>query len=86
MLRLAGLFPLAETEVEKILVIQPDHIPARMMRVEQAIEARRFDVARAGLDAVLGDPGLEDYIRGNAHPLDILLRGHPALPQRGEGR
>jgi tetratricopeptide (TPR) repeat protein len=59
----AGLFPVAGAEADKILMIQPDHIPARLLRVEEAIAARRFDVARSELDAVLGHPGLEDHAR-----------------------
>ena len=46
----AGALQLAEIETEKILVLDPDHIPARMMRVEQAIEAGQFDEARPELD------------------------------------
>ncbi len=69
-LRRAGLFPLAEVELEKILVIQPDHIPTRMMRAEQSLELGRFADARAELDVVLDHPGLEDYVRGTSKSLD----------------
>jgi tetratricopeptide (TPR) repeat protein len=64
---------LARVEIEKILVIQPDHIPARLLRAEQAIADRRFDAARAELDAVLGHPGLEDHLLGNGDALDPFL-------------
>ena len=72
-LRQDGLFPLAGAEAEKILVIQPDHIPARLLRVEQAIAARRFDAARSDLDAVLGLPELEDYVRDDNGSLNLLM-------------
>jgi serine/threonine protein kinase len=63
------LFPLAGAEAEKILMIQPDHITARLLRVEEAIAARRFDAARSELDAVLSHPGLEDYVRDHGGSL-----------------
>jgi tetratricopeptide (TPR) repeat protein len=63
-LRRAGLFPLAGAEAEKILLIRPDHIPSLMIRAELAIAARRFDAARADLDAVLGHPRLADQVCG----------------------
>ena len=85
-LRQAELFPLAGAEVEKILVIQPDHIPARLFRAEQAIADRRFDAARADLAVVLGHPGLEDYVRGYDRLAQPPPGHHPALPDGGPAR
>jgi tetratricopeptide (TPR) repeat protein len=68
-LRKAGQYALASAELEKILVLRPDHIPTRMMRAELAIEARRFDAARAELDVVLAHPELEDYARSSINSL-----------------
>jgi eukaryotic-like serine/threonine-protein kinase len=72
-LRQAGLSPLAHAEYEKILVLKPDHIPARIWHAQQAIADRRFDAARADLDVVLRHPGLEDYVRGYSDSLISLF-------------
>jgi serine/threonine protein kinase len=69
-LRHAELLPLAAAEADKILMIQPDHIPARLFRAEEAITARRFDVARSELDAVFGRPELEEYVGSPTGSLD----------------
>ncbi len=73
MLSKAELFPLAGAEAEKILANRPDHIPARLLRVEEAIAARRFDAARAELDAVFGRPSLDDYVRDHSGWLNPLM-------------
>jgi hypothetical protein len=64
----AGELDLAKAELDKILMLQPDHIAARMMRVELAIETRRFDAAQRDFDAVLNHPRLVDYLRDNPNP------------------
>ena len=84
-LRLAGLFPLAEAEVEKILVIQPDHIPTRMMRAEQAIAARPVR-RRPGRARRRPEPSRPGGLRPRQQqvPRPLLLH-HPPLPEGGEG-
>jgi tetratricopeptide (TPR) repeat protein len=72
-LRRAELLPLARAEYEKILVLDPDHIPARIHRADRAIAERRFDAARADLAVVLGHPGLEDYVLGYSGSLIPLF-------------
>jgi eukaryotic-like serine/threonine-protein kinase len=72
-LRQAEEFALVRAEVDKILVIQPDHLHGRMLRADQAIADRQFDTARSELDAVLGHPGLEDYVRGNKASLGLFF-------------
>ena len=72
-LREAEQFPLAGAEAEKILVLQPDYLPARMMRAEQAIAGRQLDAARSELDAVLAHPGLEESARGDASLLETFF-------------
>jgi tetratricopeptide (TPR) repeat protein len=74
MLSNAEIFPLAGSEAEKILVIRPDHIPARLLRVEEAIAARRFDAARSDLGAVLGHLELEGRVRDRRVALERLFR------------
>jgi serine/threonine protein kinase len=72
-LRQAGLLTQARAEFEKILVLKPDHIPARILRAQQAITDGRFDAARADLAVVLGHPGLEGYVRGYDGSIDLLF-------------
>jgi tetratricopeptide (TPR) repeat protein len=69
----AELFPLARAEYEKVLVLKPDHIPARIQRAEHEIAERRFDAARADLTIVLDHPGLEEYIRGYSGSMNLFI-------------
>jgi eukaryotic-like serine/threonine-protein kinase len=64
-IRQAGEFELASAELEKILVLDPDHILGLWMHARQAIESRQFDRAQRDLDALLGHPGLTAYFRKN---------------------
>ncbi len=65
----AGELEIARIETDKILMLNPDHISARLMRIEQSIEARQFDVARLELDAVLNHPRLTEYLVGSKNSL-----------------
>ena len=64
-IRQAGEFELASAELEKILILDPDHILGLWMHVLQAIESHQFDLAKRDLDALLGHPGLIEYLRKN---------------------
>jgi tetratricopeptide (TPR) repeat protein len=64
-IRRAGEFELASAEVEKILILDPDHIVGLWMHARQAIESRQFDRAQRDLDALLGHPGLTEYFHKN---------------------
>ncbi len=65
----AGDIELARVETDKILSLAPDHIPARTMRVEQAIETGRFDLARTELDTILKHPRLIDHLEASPDSL-----------------
>ena len=54
-------------------MIQPDHIPSRIRRVQEAIAEGRFEDARSELSAVLDDPRMEDYVRDNPGSLVPVL-------------
>jgi serine/threonine protein kinase len=56
---------LATAELDKVLLLEPDHIAAREIRAEQAIKSQQFDAAQRDLDRVLNDPGLIEYLREN---------------------
>ena len=72
-LRQARFHPLAFSEYSKVLAIQPNHIPARIARAEQAILDGQFDEARIDLAVVFDAPGLEDYVRRYPRALIPLL-------------
>ena len=62
-IRKSGDLALAAAENAKILCLDPDHIPARMLRAVEAIERRKFGEAQRDLFAVLNHPDLIGYIR-----------------------
>ncbi len=62
-IRKAGQLDLAYAEIAKILRLDPDYIPARMMHAVEAIENRHYDEAQRDLSAVLNHPNLIEYIR-----------------------
>jgi eukaryotic-like serine/threonine-protein kinase len=61
--RKAGEHRLADAELAKILILDPDNIPARMIRALDAIEKERIEEALRDLDAILTHPGLAGYVR-----------------------
>ncbi|MGO9921842.1 MAG: protein kinase domain-containing protein [Isosphaeraceae bacterium] len=61
-IRAAGDIELAMAEFTKALLIDPDHLAARMERSLLAIDLGRFDDARRDLDRVLAHPGLKAYL------------------------
>ncbi len=65
-IREAGNMELAMVEFTKALVIDPDHLAARMERALLAIETGRYDDAGRDLDRVLTHPGLTAYLA--THP------------------
>jgi tetratricopeptide (TPR) repeat protein len=73
-LRKAELFPQARAELDKILLIRPDHIPSRIWRGSQKIEDGRFDEARSDLRVALGHPGLDEHVRAYPDTFDSLFR------------
>ena len=62
-IRKAGEPELAKAELGKILVLNPDHIGARLTRATQEIEAKRFDEAFSDIERVISDPRLVEYTR-----------------------
>ena len=79
-IRRAGEPELAAAELGKILILDPNHIGARMTRATQAVEAHQFDEAIPDIEAVIDDPRLLEYLREER----LLLRhfhesNHPSL-------
>lgn len=62
-IRQAGETKIATAELEKILILDPDHILGLWLHAIGAIETRHFDLAKRDLDALLGHPGLGEYFR-----------------------
>ena len=65
----AGAFELYQRETDKILFLDPDHFPARTMRVEQAIHTAQFDLARRELQTILENPRLMEYLNRSVDSL-----------------
>ena len=61
--REAGEHSLAAAELDKILILKPDHIGVRMTRATQFLEAGRLDDAYRDIEAILANPGLVAYLR-----------------------
>jgi eukaryotic-like serine/threonine-protein kinase len=62
-IRKAGKPEVASAENAKILVLDPEYIPARVARAREAIERHRFGEAERDLNAVLDHPHLTEYLR-----------------------
>jgi serine/threonine protein kinase/tetratricopeptide (TPR) repeat protein len=62
-IHLAGAFDVAFQEFSKIVLLDPDHVAARMWRAQAALELKRFDDAIADLEAIAQHPGLDVYLR-----------------------
>jgi len=62
-IREAGDSKLADAELAKILILDPDNIPARMIRALDALKNQRFEEALRDLNVILSHPGLTDYLR-----------------------
>ena len=76
-IRKAGEPELAKAELGKILILNPDHIGARLTRATQEIEARRLDEAFSDIERVIYDPRLVEYTRE-----ELALHadsGHPTI-------
>jgi len=69
-IREAGDIELATAEFTKVLLIDPDNLPARMHRALLAMESGRFDDAGRDLDRVLTNPGLNAHLA--EHP-DFMI-------------
>ena len=65
---------LASNEYAKILLLDPDHIPARTFRALSAIDHESFDQAEYDLKLVLNHPQLIEYLRRNPTLLHSLLQ------------
>jgi len=61
-IREAGDIELAMVELTKALVIDPDHLAARMERALLAIKLGRFDDVRSDLDRIMAHPRLIAYL------------------------
>ena len=78
-IRKAGESDLASAENAKILVLDPEYIPARMARARESIEHGRFGEAERDLNAVLDHPYLMEYLRKDPtllrsfHQISLLL-------------
>jgi hypothetical protein len=88
-IRNAGEHALATDEYAKVLVLDPDHIPARMSRALEAIRNGRIGPAEHDLELVLNHPRLTDYLRRNPAFFRYLLQASRQLSlggHAGEGR
>ena len=74
-LRKAGERVIALSENAKILILDPDHIPARMTRALDAIDGQQFGQAERDLDVLLNHPNLIGYLRRDP---TLLLCFHKA--------
>jgi eukaryotic-like serine/threonine-protein kinase len=62
-IRNSGQLDVASAEYAKVLILDPEHIPARMARAREAVEHLRFGEAERDLNAVLNNPHLIEYLR-----------------------
>ena len=62
-IRKVGDSKLADSELAKILILDPDNIPARMIRALDALKNERFEAALRDLNSILTQPGLIGYLR-----------------------
>jgi eukaryotic-like serine/threonine-protein kinase len=85
----AGDRELASIEYAKVLMLDPDHIPARTIRALDEIKNKRFDEAHHDLELVLSHPHLMEYLRRNPPFWHFLLQASRQLSSAGraeEGR
>jgi eukaryotic-like serine/threonine-protein kinase len=85
----AGDPELASTEYAKVLMLDPDHIPARTIRALEEIKNKRFEQAHHDLELVLNHPHLMEYLRRNPPFWRFLLQASRQLSLTGraeEGR
>jgi tetratricopeptide (TPR) repeat protein len=67
-----GALGIAATELDKVLALDRGHLTARMTRMMQSLEERRFGEARDDLERVLQHPGLPDHLRTGPEKFDFL--------------
>ena len=85
-IRDAGDRELAASEYAKVLLLDPDDIPARTGRALVAIQDKRFGPAERDLRVVLDQPRFLEYIRRNPLFLRFLLRASRQLSSAGQVR
>ena len=88
-IRNAGDLELAASEYAKVLMLDPDHIPARMSRALEAIKNKRFGERGTTLKRVLNHPRLTEYLRRNPPFFRFLLQASRQFSLAGhapEGR
>jgi serine/threonine protein kinase len=85
-IRKAGKPDVAAAEIAKILVLDPDYIPARMARAVDAIKRRRFREAERDLHAVLDHPDLIEYLRKDPTLLRSFHQASRLLSIGGEAQ
>ncbi len=78
-IRNAGDRDLAANEYAKVLMLDPDHLPARTSRALEAIEDKRFGEAQRDLELVLNHRHLLEYVRRNPSLLHSLLQASRRL-------
>ncbi len=71
----SGEREVGSVELDKILLLDPDHFAARMSRALVAIEMRRFDEAARDLDLIVNHGGLFQYCLKDP---TFILRFHEA--------
>jgi hypothetical protein len=76
----------ASDENAKILLLDPDYIPARMARVLESIEGRRFGEAQSELSIVLNRLDLIEYLRKDPSLLRCLHQISHKLLINGKAR
>jgi serine/threonine protein kinase/tetratricopeptide (TPR) repeat protein len=85
-IRKAGAPTIAADEVDKILVLDPNHLAARIERTMQAVGLGHFDRARAEMDTVLAHDHLFDYLRADAENPRFLALSARIFAARGLDR
>ena len=78
-IRNTGDRQLAASEYVKILMLDPDHIPARMFRALEALENEQLSQAQSDLEAVLNNPHLMGSLARNPSLLRSLVQASRKL-------
>jgi serine/threonine protein kinase len=74
---------LAARELDKILALEPGHVPARLVRMSQSLEEGRFAEARQDLDLALIAPDLKDLLHKDPEYARFLGIATYRLARRG---
>jgi eukaryotic-like serine/threonine-protein kinase len=73
-IRQAGEIEIASAELEKILILDPEHVHGRWMHALWANETHHFEIAMRDVDALLGHPGMAEYFRKYPQSVNYVIR------------